>query len=183
MGFARLPSSLIAVVLLAAGCSSHYVPPTTQPAAPIAGLSQPMPDQTLQAIICPPIGWRLDSHEDSSHHHHWTWLSPTGDTAYGVIYVPLPLPVGPDFTLMGFMAEMRQKEGEGTLLSKEADPSLPGLRFLAEGGPYKIRANLITHGFQGWIFYAGTLRAHAERPDELNLAIRARDATVPGVPK
>ena len=62
------------------------------------------------------------------------WLSPSGRTAYGVIYFSLPLPVGHDLTLWGFLDEMRHSEGEATLVSKQWDENLRGLRRFLEIG-------------------------------------------------
>ena len=82
--------------------------------------------------------------------------------------------VGPDLVLWGFMNEMKRVEGEGKLLAKEDDDSLPGLRFVAEGGRYRVRTNLITSGRTAWAIYAGTLREAPVDDDELYLAERAR---------
>jgi hypothetical protein len=147
---------------------------------PFAGLSAGQMVYAVSATCVPPVGWKADPLKSSGSHAHQVWLSPTGDTAYGVIHFALPLPVGDDLSLIGFLSEMRKSEGEAILLSKKRDPNLPGLRFVAEGGIYKVRANLITHGFEGWAIYAGTLRNHTERPEELDLAERARDNTVVG---
>jgi len=113
-------------------------------------------------------------------HKHGVWISPSGRTAYGVIYFSLPLPVGHDLVLWGFLNEMRKTEGEATLLSKEWDDKLPGLRFVAQGGRYVVRTNLSVHGFHGWACYAGTLRNDPIVPEELAEAEYARDATTFG---
>jgi hypothetical protein len=98
-----------------------------------------------------------------------------------VIRFSLPLPVGPDLALGGFLREMRNTEGDATLLSRQSDPELPGVRFVAEGGQYVIRTNLLTRGWRGWAIYAGTFRDKPVMPDELKLAEAAREHTVPGV--
>ena len=55
------------------------------------------------------------------------------------------------------------------------------MRFVAEGGLYTVRGLLVTQGTRGWVVYAGTLRNQPVKPDELQLAERARDQTVPGI--
>ena len=72
---------------------------------------------------------------------------------------------------------MRETEGEARLLSRYNDPRLPGIRFVAEGGQYRLRASLITRGFRAWAVYAGTLRGEDEVPEELQLAERSREET------
>jgi hypothetical protein len=89
----------------------------------------------------------------------------------------MPLPVGNGLALMGFISHMKDTEGDATLVSQENDDKLPGIRFVAEGGRYRIRANLITSGFEGWAIYAGTLRGRANNDAELILAQKAREQT------
>jgi hypothetical protein len=72
---------------------------------------------------------------------------------------------------------MKQTEGDATLISQEDDDKLPGIRFVAEGGRYRIRANLLVNGFEGWAIYAGTLRGRSTNDAELLLAQGAREQT------
>ena len=173
---------LVCVLLLQAGCYSHHRAATTQPTTPVVGLSEPAAVETVEAIAVVPMGWKADPLKKSASHYHQVWLSPSGNTAYGIIHAHMPLPLGPDLALVGFMRTMRKSEGEGILISRQSDPKLPGIRFVAEGGRYKIRANLITHGWVTWVIYAGTLRGKPEAPEELELAERAREATIIGLP-
>src|SRR6266550_1876403 len=69
---------------------------------------------------------------NSDRHTQQIWLSPTGDTAFGAIRFRLPLPVGPRLLLGRFLAEMRRVEQSATLINKQDDPELPGIRFVAE---------------------------------------------------
>jgi hypothetical protein len=64
-------------------------------------------------------------------------------------------------------------------LSKNRDGER--LRFVAEGGKYRIRSILLTRGFRGWAVYAGTLRSMAVAVDELALAVQARENTALGL--
>jgi len=137
-------------------------------------------DATVNAWVAPPAGWTLDPYKKSSMHSHAVWISPSGRTAYGVISFSLPLPVGHDLVLWGFLNEMRRTEGEATLLSKQWDDKLPGLRFVAQGGRYVVRTNLTVRGFHGWACYAGTLRSESINADELAEAEKARERTTFG---
>jgi len=171
------------IPLLLCGCCHPATPlcrhPTTSAIilAIASGLTPPVTDEVLKATVAPPIGWKADPLKSSDRHRHQVWLSPTGDTAYGVIYFDLPLPVGVDLALWGFLKEMKQTEGEANLLLKHNDDTLPGLRFVAEGGRYTIRCKLQVDGFHGWIVYAGTLRNRPINQTELKTAELARDQT------
>jgi hypothetical protein len=159
-----------------AGCRSNPAPAV--PADPALSAAQSVP--VLAARCVPPLDWKPDPLKQSSTHTHEVWISPTGRTAYGVIYFHLPLPVGPDLALWGFLNQMRATEGQATLLGKKWDANLGALRFVAEGGQYTVRTNLFVHGFSGWAVYAGTLRAWPVDQAELELAERAREDTVVG---
>ncbi len=151
-----------------------------QPVA--AGICAPTRDAVLQAMVSPPVGWKPDPIKITDKSRHRVWLSPTGDTAFGVIYFDLPLPVGCNLALSGFIREMRKTEGEAKLISQKNDDDLPGIRFVAEGGLYTIRCNLTTSGFHGWAVYAGTLRMRGVNPPELALAEKAREQTRVDIP-
>jgi hypothetical protein len=179
--------SLLAGAFLFAGCSSlshpnlstihaNWVGPTTQ------SLSLPFYDDDVAAVVDPPAGWKPDPLKSSSSHTHKVWLSPTGLTAYGVIHFKMPLPLGQNLALGGFLDQMKRTEGVVNLISRQDDPNLPGIRFVAEGGRYYIRTNFIVDGWQGWAIYAGTLRNNPNIADELDMAIRARDHTKVGRP-
>jgi hypothetical protein len=129
----------------------------------------------LDAAVVPPMGWRADPLKTTPRHTHQTWISPTGETAYGVIHFTLPLPVGEDLALWGFLSEMKKSEGEAVLLSKNRAGD--HLEFVAEGGKYRINGILVTRGFRGWMIYAGTLRSRPIVVDDLELAVQARDNT------
>jgi hypothetical protein len=160
------------------GC--HASQPGAAAMRPDPQLSSPPFCQVLQAYCTPPKNWKPDPIKQTSVHAHEVWISPSGRTAYGVIYFHLPLPVGHELALWGFLNEMRSSEGEATLLEKRWDPNLNALRFVAQGGKYIVRTNLFVRGFTGWAIYAGTLRAFPINPEELDLARRAREHTVVG---
>lgn len=152
--------------------------PTTLPEQ--TGLSTPAFVTTVNATVAPPVGWKPDPLKSSSRHAHQVWLAPSGNTAYGVIHFSLPIPVGYEPVLWYFMREMRRVEGEAELLTKEWDPNLRGLRFVAQGGTYTVRPTMLLRGFKGWVVYAGTLTQHPINPAELDLAERARERTMTG---
>jgi hypothetical protein len=179
---------LAAVLPLAQGCCGPPSPNLTQIRAgwnsgDTRGLTLPSFDPDVVAVCDPPIGWKPQPLKITAKHVHAVWLSPTGATAYGVIYFKMPLPVGPDLALSGFLNQMKKTEGDVVLLSRRDDASLPGIRFEAEGGIYNIRANLIVNGWEGWSVYVGTRRARKVIPNELDIAVRAREHTHVGRPE
>ncbi len=131
----------------------------------------------LDAWCDPPLGWRQKPVEGDSRYTQYVWVSPSGLTAYGVTRIHLPWPVGPDFILWGYVGELRHREGEATILSKQPDDDLPGLRTVVEGRKYRIRINLIVSGSQAWAVYAGTLRSKPIDENELQLSQSAREHT------
>jgi hypothetical protein len=176
---------VVVVHLIGAGCAAEpryknvaTTLPTTLPEP--TGLLAPAYMDAVGATVTPPVGWRQDPLKSSSRHTHQVWVSPSGRTAYGVIHFSLPLPVGYDPVLWYFMREMRRVEGEGVLLSKQWDPNLRGLRFVAQGKLYTVRPSLLLRGFKGWAIYAGTLNNQPTEPAELDLAERARERTITG---
>ena len=177
---------MLLLATVAAGCASAPSssprvadPPRAQTAAWNRDLNPPTAAPEVDAFVVPPVGWHADPPKVSSRHNHQVWVSPHGGTAYGVIRFTLPLPVGEDLALHGFLAEMKKSEGEATLLSRNRDGQR--LRFVAEGGKYRVRGILLTRGFHGWAVYAGTLRSLPVAVDDLALAVQARENTALGL--
>jgi len=182
----RIVALILLLSSLVHGCAPRKPPrsgafATTHPTS-LPGLAGPIADSQLDALCIPPQGWIAQPRRSSSQHAHQIWLSPGGQTAYGVIHFSLPLPVGEDLALWGFLREMRRTQGEAILDSKRQDPQSGAIDFVAEGGSYVIRVILLTRGFHGWAVYAGTLRNQPIVQDELELAMRARDNTALGLP-
>jgi len=163
----------VAVLSLMDGCASK---PARQGVQPLSGQSIPV----LNATCYPPVGWTPQPLKSSGRHDHQVWLSPSGHTAYGVIHFSLPLPVSADVALWGFLREMKRSEGAAELIDKHTVSGEEGLRFEAVGGLYRIRGRMITHGWQGWTIYAGTLVKQEIDTTELKTAEQARDRTRTG---
>jgi hypothetical protein len=188
----RLPitaTCLTPLLVLAVGCQNKYshIPVYQRPvlarAIEDSALAPPQALASVDAVCIPPAGWKMEPLKTSSDHAHQVWLSPSGNTAYGVIHFGLPLPVSAGWVLDPFLKEMKKSEGEANLIGQPMrDDSLPGIRFTVEGGLYKMRINLICRGWRGWAVYAGTLRTAPEVPEELELAEWAKDMTKVGVP-
>lgn len=187
MGISRFRLlTLLAVLPLAISACSGNRPSSGLAgwsAADVRDLNSPRFDADVVAVCVPPKGWKPQPLKETTSHVHQIWLSPTGDTAYGVIYFKLPLPVGANLAFSGFLSQMKQTEGDCTLLERHDDPKLPGIRFIARGGLYTIHANLLVRGWEGWAIYAGTERDKPVRSDELDIASRAREYTVVGRPE
>jgi hypothetical protein len=162
-------------IVMLAGCGGKAISPPTPPPDLEQMLADPLPSDELNAVCRPPAGWTPKPVAQLPRSIQRVWVSPSGRTAYGVIRIHLPFPVGSDLVLWAFMNQMRQTEGEARLLGRRKDP--PGLRFVAEGRDHRLRARLRTSGLSAWVVYAGTLRAQEESAAELKLAELARDVT------
>lgn len=172
----RLTVLVILVSLFSAtGCASKKA--GQMATASSAALAGGQPVEAVEAVCYPPAGWTAEPLKQSGRHSHQIWLSPTGETAYGVIHFSLPLPVGPDLVLRAFIREMQKQEGSADLLGKASDPALPGLRFEARGQIYHLWGNLMVRGFEGWAVYAGSRSGRPVSGAELELAATAREAT------
>jgi hypothetical protein len=171
---------------LLAGCASSL---PSRPKATHANWTQspdlttPAFDPAVLATCDPPVGWITRPIKVRPNSVHQSWVSPSGLTAYGVIQFTLPLPVGLNLALDGFLAGMRRTEGSADLVEKQDDPNLMCIRFVANGAAHCIRANLFVDGFKGWTVYAGTVAGKKIDEKELESAIRARENTVVGKPE
>ncbi len=170
--------AIFVLMLGLVGCA-HRPQATTRPANTFAriGLNELTKVEPIHALCAPPVGWLPEPLKSSGNHTHQVWLSPSGNTAYGVIRFSLPFPVGPDLVLPFFLSEMRESEGSATLVEKHHDEKVGGLRFVAEGGMYTVRSIMVTRGWQGWSVYAGTVRDEPINRTELDLAEMAREHT------
>jgi hypothetical protein len=141
--------------------------------------------EAVGAECAVPAGWRADPLDRSRPGSaSQVWIAPSGSTAYGVIAVRhLLMPLASDGQILGeFFREMKASEGAADLLEEQRDPALAGgiggVRFVARGGRYLMRGNIVSRGTRAWVVYAGTLLADPVRDDELRQAERARERTV-----
>ena len=173
-------STLVGILLLTtvlAGCRSNDPVPQTAVEAKLRGLHA---DTDVLAQCRPPLPWQPKPLEHFPRSVQRVWLSPTGRTAYGVIYIRLPLPVGPDLVLWRFIADMRDMEGDGRLISRERNGG-GEIRFVAETPRYRFNARLHTASRNAWVIYAGVRRDEPPDAEEFSVAESARDATIPGL--
>ncbi len=170
-------ASKVAIIFLAslwlAGCASTR-PSVTQP-TPVGAIHE----RDLRATCFPPAQWRTRPVAPDPQAKQQVWFSPTGDTAYGVVCISMPIPAGKELALQGFLSVMQQREGEVDLISKQHDRAAHALRFVAQMPDYEMRGKLVVQGFSGWVMFASTLRSRPVRCDELELAESAREATRP----
>src|SRR6185503_18142204 len=116
------------LVLCASGCTQVVRRASTQP--DVEGISPPEYLDLIKARVTAPIGWVSRKIDDAGDASQIVWESPTGHTAYGVIHFTLPLPVGHDLALWGFLVNMKKHEGEANLVEKQWDPNLKCIRFV-----------------------------------------------------
>ena len=193
----RTAATLISLLYMSAslGCSRSTLRERDRPAAAVVRHAQDGPafdgrfDPRVEAFVLPPQGWEMDPPKVNDLRTHLTWLSPTGDTAYGVVYFKVPaiaafLPGGQflhDKAADGYLKEFGKEVGGATELARAYDDDLNAMRVTAEGGLYTVRNVLRIRGGKGWSVYAGTLRSSDVRPGELATAVAAREATRVGL--
>jgi hypothetical protein len=151
------------------------------------GLTPPARFDVINARCPVPADWVLQPLKEGKNHKHLTWISPTGRTAYGVIYASLPFPAGIvpiayrlDKVFEGFMNEMKRREGRAELIDRQNDYHSSQVHFVAEGAWYRLRVNLVVRGAKAWFIYAAGHRGEAPDSREMDLAERARDQTQVG---
>lgn len=132
----------------------------------------------LHARCVPPEGWTPRPTPASSRAQQIVWFSPSGETTYGVIYIPLPLPLGEQLVLWGFLGEMRQREKQAVLREKSFDRAADALRFVAEMPTYTMHGKLVVHGTSSWVMFASTANGRPIEQDKFMEARKAREATV-----
>ncbi|MEL7237679.1 MAG: hypothetical protein AAGK78_02365 [Planctomycetota bacterium] len=180
--------AVLCVLLLAGGCARSTLRPderpTTRAVTDAMGneLGTGTFEPRVEAFVTPPTGWEAEEEKMSGGHTHLVWLSPTGDTAYGVIYASAPFYVPAtemfhNIVLDRILKEMERDQGEANLLSKKWLGDRRIIRFEADGGLYHIRTNLQVRGRSVWCVYAGTFKGKLPREDELEIAVAAREAT------
>jgi len=182
------PYFMAVISLLLTGCGGKPpASPATLPATQASLLSAAQHVAAVRASCRPPVGWSAEPLKKTDKSEHQVWISPTGDTAYGVLNVRhlLMALASNERILSEFLDGMRATEGAAELVEKQADPALAGgrggIRFIARGGKYTVRAHLTSAGRDAWIWYAGTLSGAPVREDELRTAELARDQTIVGV--
>ena len=102
-------NSLVVIVALLAGCT-RVAPRQTKPPTTSEG-SQLQYVESVDAMAAIPVGWHPDPLKKSEAHTHQVWISPSGHCAYGIIHFNLPLPVGHELALLGFLQNMKKTEG------------------------------------------------------------------------
>jgi len=170
----------VCAVLTATGCQNAPKPvPTTSPAA--TGLAPLAWDDHVQAQCDPPTGWTPLPLQNDSRHTEILWVSPSTDTAYGIVHINLPLPVGligVDRILQGILDDMVAKQKMATVLGRQDDDKLPGLHVDIKGGEYHVRGDLTAISWEAWFVYASTSNDDPIHQKELDLAESARDHTI-----
>ena len=124
----------------------------------------------------PPAGWTSRVHSSDPRAEHIVWSSPSGNTAFGVIFFKLPFPFGHDITFnYGFVAEARRREGQADVLEKRWDPDIEGLRTTVRTPKFTVEAKFFVRGKRGWSSYAGTRTTQPVNEEELQQARLARE--------
>ena len=187
---------LLLATVAAGGCRSARPGDGPAPAEPQTSLTRPAAASQpgalspaawvgpVRATCRPPAGWTPAPLKTTNLSEHQLWTSPSSTTAYGVLNVRhVLMPLASDARILSeFLAEMKRTEGSADLLEQRVDPTLAngigGTRFVARGGRYTVRANLVSRGRYAWVWYAGTLTGQPVDEAELRAAEAAREQTL-----
>jgi hypothetical protein len=179
--------SLLCLAACLVGCAGRSTlkedeRPTSRP---VASLGVGFFEERVEAFVIPPTGWTMDPPKVSDERTHLTWLSPSRDTAYGVVYFSVPtiatlLPEGRwlhEQAVGKYVEGFQEEEPDAELVDNEWDDRLNAMRVEVEGGPYHVRSILALRGGSGWNVYAGSTRGEPIVEEEYDLAVQAREAT------
>ena len=172
----RRVAAIALFVSIAGGCRHGPLNPVFETDHPTNLVSHAFVGD-LNATPAPPHGWALDEPRVDPDSYQLVWISPTGRTAYGVIRFNLPLPLGHDLALFGFLRTMRAQDGQADLLDKQWDEARQALRFVVRGARYELSAPMVVRGSKGWVSYAGTRVDAPVIASEKAIAEQARDRT------
>lgn len=171
----------LSLLAIAGGCAKKYKRPPRPIAVASAGQVVPTTQPVREfnqffAEIDPPSDWRYELTSQSERHEHVTWISPGGNTAFGIVYFRMPFPVGHELAFKyGFLAEMRRKEGVAKVLEKHWDRQIEGLRFVVESKFFHVEAKFFVRGSEGWAIYAGQRLNNPVIEEEFETAKRVRE--------
>lgn len=180
------PARLLAHLALApalvgaAGCAGplNRGPTADAPVAlaPAIDLLPPEYVPDLRATVRPPAGWAKQPAEASLNSTTQLWLSPGGETAFGVIAFWLPLPVGTDAVVPVYLGEMRRRDGRADVVSRTDDDALGAVRVVADSDTFRTRTTILVRGLRGWAVWAGTLQSRPVNEATLAAAEAARES-------
>lgn len=123
--------------------------------------------------------WTHRPPESSALYSHEQWRSPTGITGVGIVYLHLPLPVGPSAVL--WLAEQHFASipgGKGHVLGEWTD-LLGRSWFMAQSTRLHVSGYIMTEGYCAWIVYFAYKSDGQFHPAELSLAARSVESFVP----
>ncbi|HEX8521337.1 MAG TPA: hypothetical protein VF669_03710 [Tepidisphaeraceae bacterium] len=132
----------------------------------------------VKARAAAPRAWDQLSVKKTALFTDLQWRSPSKQTAVGVVFIKMPLPL-PPATLIWFAKQEYLKRGEeGKILGQWSD-ELGRQWFEAENKKYHARGYVLTKGFEAWIVYSGYRTENPASADEIAVAKRAQETIFP----
>jgi hypothetical protein len=175
--------ALLLAAMLCIGCQSGPIFDSqlaaTQSELTRNGLDSAQALPLVRATGATPSEWVKRPIENGAIYTHQQWLSPTGTTGVGVVYVHLPLPIGPTAILwlaeQHFAAMPGQK---GHIVGEWIDP-LGRNWFTAVNPQTNVCGYILTEGAAAWIVYFGYKLDRGFHPAEMSVAARSVTTIIP----
>jgi hypothetical protein len=175
-------ATLLAAVLCV-GCQSGSISvgklAASQSQVKFDGLESTRMLPAVYASGATPRQWAKRPTENGAIYTHEQWRSPTGVTSVGVVYVHLPLPIGPAAILWLAEQHFAAMPGEtGHVLAAWTD-ALGRSWFTAQNPKCSICGYIMTEGASAWIVYYGYKLDGGLQPAELSVAARSVTTIIP----
>jgi len=178
----RLSATLFAL-LLCVGCQSGSISRSKLAASQLQVKFDGLESTRVLTSVCAsgatPRQWTKRPTEKGAIYTHEQWRSPTGVTSVGVVYVHLPLPIGPAAILWLAEQHFAAMPGEtGHVLAAWTD-ALGRSWFTAQNPKCSICGYIMTEGASAWIVYYGYKLDRGLQPGELSVAARSVTTIIP----
>lgn len=175
--------ALLFATLVSVGCQSSSVCTTqlvaSQSRLDFHGLESTRLLTDVSASGASPRSWEQRPLENNAIYTHRQWRSPTGYTGVGIVFVHLPLPVGPSAVLWLAEQHFSSMPGQKGRVLGEWTDAVGRSWFTALNPKCQVCGYIMTQGSCAWIVYFACKASGELHPVEMSLAARAVESIVP----
>lgn len=189
MGVSRKPiwtvraTAILFAALSSIGCQSSSVSTTklvvSQSHLDFDGLESTRLLTEVSASGASPRSWAQRPLENNAIYTHQQWRSPTGYTGVGIVFVHLPLPVGPSAVLWLAEQHFASMPGQRGKVLGEWTDVFGRSWFAAKNAKADVCGYIMTQGSSAWIVYFAHKLNGELHPVEMSLAARSVESIVP----
>ena len=176
-------TAILFAALASIGCQSSSVSTSklvaNQSRLDFNGLESTRLLKDVSASGASPRSWAVRPLERSAIYTHQQWRSPTGYTGVGIVFVHLPLPVGPAAVLWLAEQHFASLPGQKGKLLGEWTDLLGRSWFTAQNTKAQVCGYVMTRGANAWIVYFACKATGELHPAEMSLAARSVESIVP----